>query len=87
MRDGRRADRLHRLHRHRRAEVEPRRDGDDTEAEQDTLRVESADGDVADDEGDQRAEVAEGTREFGPVVFIPCQFHPNRVPKADWYSR
>ena len=52
-------DGLHRLHWHRRPEVEPGGDRHEAETEQHGLRIETADRDVADNERDERAEVAE----------------------------
>jgi hypothetical protein len=70
--DGRRANRLHRLDRDRRFEVEARNDLEQAEGDEDPYRVELADGDIADQERDKGPEVAEGPCEFTQVIRIPA---------------
>jgi len=74
LRDGRRADGLHRLDRHRRLEVEARPELEHPEGDEDTRGVHVVDGDVADHERDQGAEVAERARQLLHVVRVPARF-------------
>lgn len=75
MRDGRRGNRLHRLHGHRRAEVDARRHGEQTEAEKDALGVETIDRDIADDERNKSPEITEGSSDLRPVEVVPGESH------------
>ena len=68
-----RGDRLHGLHRYRRPEVEAAHDPNEAEAEQDALGVESIDRDVADDERDERAEVAERSGGLAERVLVAAE--------------
>src|SRR6267378_3974713 len=68
-------DGLHRLDRHGSAEVESRRQREQAEAQQDALRVEPIDGDVANDERDQGAEVPERPGDLVAVVRVAGNPH------------
>jgi hypothetical protein len=55
----------------------------DPKAQKHALRVQPADRDVADDERNGRAEVAEGPGQLGPVVVVAAQPHGMEPPNAE----
>jgi hypothetical protein len=64
------ADRLHRLHRKRRTVEDADDDQGDAKGQEDACRVQLEQGDVGEDEGNQRAEVAEGAGQFVQDVAV-----------------
>ena len=70
LRGGNRARSLHGLYRHRRAIDEAAHDHGQTKGQQDSERVHLEHTDVGDDEGNERAEIAEGTGHLHAVEAV-----------------
>ena len=73
--DGRCANRFHRLDRDGRLEIEADNDLEQAKTNQNPHRVHMADGNIADEERDERAEIPEGPSQILQVVFIPADPH------------